>query len=79
VLAAADDLIDEIDDEDDGLMHALRAIASLLRSRLPCAEEQSGLARDRVQAAAVDLLDPLLAQYACTITRGAARERLPGP
>ena len=40
ILAAADGLLDEIDDEDDGLMHAGSAIASLLRARWLCAEDE---------------------------------------
>ena len=40
ILAAADGLLDEIDDEDDGLMQAGSAIASLLRARWLCAEDE---------------------------------------
>jgi len=75
VLAAADGFLDEVDDEDDGLMHASGAIASLLRARLLCAEEQVELPEVELQSAAIGSLAPLLAQYACLLTRGDAVER----
>jgi hypothetical protein len=62
ILAAADGLLDEIDDEDDGLMHAGSAIASLLRARWLCAEDEIKLAQAELETADA----PLLAQYACT-------------
>ena len=58
--------------QDDGLMHASEAIASLLRPRLLCAEEQVELPNTELQSAAVGILAPLLAQHVCTRTRGGA-------
>jgi hypothetical protein len=72
VLVAADDLIEEIDDEDDGLKHASEAIASLLRLQLLCAEEQVELPNSELQSAAVGILAPPLAQHVRTRTRGGA-------
>jgi hypothetical protein len=75
LLAAADGLVDEIDDEDDALMHAGGAIASLLRARLLCTEEEVELPSSELASAAIEILAPLLAQYACLLTRGYAAER----
>jgi hypothetical protein len=75
VLAAAEGLVDEIDDEDGALMHAGGAIASLLRARLLCAEEEVELPSSELALAAVEILAPLLAQYACLLTRDYAAER----
>jgi hypothetical protein len=75
ILADANGLLDEIDDEDDGLMHAGGAIASLLRARLLCAEDDIELPQAELESAAVEILAPLLAQYACLRTRDYAAER----
>ncbi len=75
ILAAADGLVDEIDDEDDGLMHAGGAIAGLLRARWLCLEEEIELPRAELESSAVEILAPLLAQYACLRTRDYAAER----
>lgn len=56
-------------------MHASGAIASLLRARLLCAEEQVELPEVELQSAVIESLAPLLAQYACLLTRGDAVER----
>lgn len=69
LLAAADGLVDEVDDEDDGLRHAGSAIAGLLQARLLCAEEQVELPASELAVAAVEILAPLLAQHACLLTR----------
>ncbi len=69
LLGAAAELIDEIDDEDDGLLHASGQIASLLEARQLCAQEQVPLPADELDRATVGILAPLLAQYACLLTR----------
>lgn len=75
ILTAADGLLDEIDDEDDGLLHAGGAIASLLRARWLCTEDEIELPQAELESAAVEILAPLLAQYACLRTRDYAAER----
>jgi hypothetical protein len=67
VLSEADGFVDEIADEDDGLVHAAGAIGSLLQARLVCLEEQLQLPNDELADAATAILAPLLAQYACVL------------
>ncbi len=65
VVEEASQLLDEVDQEDDGLWHARDAIGSLLQARLICAEERIELAEAELERASVAILAPLLAQAAC--------------
>lgn len=63
VLAEADTFVDEVVDEDNGLLHACNAIGSLLQARLVCAEDQLELPDSEFAHAAAKILAPLLAQH----------------
>jgi hypothetical protein len=65
VLEQASQLLDEVDQEDDGMWHAQDAIGSLLQARLICAEEQIEMPPAELARASVTILAPLLAQAAC--------------
>ena len=65
VVDEASQLLDEVDQEDDGVWHAQDAIGSLLQARLICAEEQIEMPPAELSRASVAILAPLLAQAAC--------------
>jgi hypothetical protein len=65
VLAEATALLQEVDEEDDGLQHAGDALWSLLQAKLVCLEERVALPRAELDQAAVKILSPLVAQTAC--------------
>ena len=64
VIAKASQLLDEVDQEDDGVWHAQDAIGSLLQARLICAEEQIDMPPAELARASVAILAPLLAEAA---------------
>lgn len=65
VVEEASQLLDEVDQEDDGVWHAQDAIGSLLQARLICAEEQIDMPPAELARASVAILAPLLAEAAC--------------
>ena len=65
VVDEASQLLDEVDQEDDGVWHARDAIGSVLQARLICAEEQIEMPPAELTRASVAILAPLLAQAAC--------------
>ncbi len=62
VVDEASQLLDEVDQEDDGVWHAQDAIGSLLQARLICAEEQIEMPPAELTRASVAILAPLLAR-----------------
>jgi hypothetical protein len=76
LLSEASELVDEIADEDNGVVHASDAIGSLLHAQLVCAEDQHQLPDSERAGAAVRILAPLLAQHACL--RRSAHPPVPG-
>lgn len=63
VLAEADAYLQEVEAEDDGLLHATDAIAGLLQARL--GDRDRALTEQEFEQHAVAILAPLLAQAVC--------------
>lgn len=63
VLAEADSYVEEVNAEDDGLLHATDAISALLDAHL--AGRERPLSQHELEHHAVEILAPLLAQAAC--------------
>jgi len=65
LLSEASALVDEIADEDNGVVHASDALGSLLHAQLVGADGPAQLPDSERAGAAVRILAPLLAQHSC--------------
>jgi hypothetical protein len=65
VLAEAGRFLEEVDAEDDGVLHASSALGDLLQVSLICLEERTTVPAAERDRAAVAILAPLVAQDAC--------------
>jgi hypothetical protein len=74
LLEKAEQFIDEVDDEDDGIMHSTGALAALLE-RWPSAHAGAEPEHHKLAAAVLGALAPLLAQDACVQSRPPTRQR----